>query len=1373
MVDLSGSVDTYIQMQLNALGDLIEDPTVLPRDGSVYVAVLAFAYNPWNPSDPDREVPLTALASQAVAETVGGLVRNLRTDNSNANPALDRAEAILSYEGHENAKQFVIFSTDGYFSERAGTLGRCEAFRDESVTVCTAGLAEGCFPAPAGLADWLQEWANSVESGPYDHPPAGEWACITPGTQQENEIAFQELCKDCVCVLLHAGEDDCDGNGIPDVCEIDCNNNGTADPCDILNETSKDCNENWIPDECETGPDCNENGVPDECEIDESGSAPGGPYFCNPATGFELPGGGTEDCDPDCNDSGVPDACETDCNANTVPDDCDIHDLTSLDRNYNGIPDECEGGTCGGPIYVDQNPAIAGTRDGTSWTTAFATLQQGLTEASARLGQSCEGYIFIHVADGTYRPDEAPKTQGDRGATYQLLNRVGVIGGFAGYDTVAPNERLPQVYRTILSGDLDGDDVPADFPNGNAYDDNSYHVVTGSGTDETAVLDGVFIVSGNANGASPDHNGGGVYCYRGGSPKLVNCVIGHNWAGQTGGGLYLYGSEGSMLTLINCLIAGNASAIGGAGIYVQNVGAAILHCTIANNAVRDNADTGGAYLPSASTIANSILWGNTGRNYGPLGWLVTTGRLAQLGPAEVTVSYSNVEGGWPAGVHNINLNPLFVAADGSDEDPATWADNDYRLADGSPCLGKADENAPGLPVFDFEHDLRVLNCRLDMGADESSYFLDCNGNEQADGCDIETGSSEDCNENGIPDECDIISGGGSSDCNANGVPDDCEVGVRSFYDFDFDCDVDQVDFGMMQRCRTELGVTVSNTFPDGSCDRFDFNADNYVTAAELQQCRECCGGPALPPPSGENGICGPAVQPVGNEGGEMLDDCDPPVGFAIVAWRSVRAHGGSSEWAIALDAAATAEDAVSESRLGSTQIIEVDFNMPAWPETYAELIHVYGSDESTPEPDSFAFLNGNTTFRMVFTDDSLADQVCYRFDLSQAFADAGLTTVLTCDTDCWLRNLAGDVDSDGVVTEDDEDAVALGVSDPVSGDNAGYDVNADGAINATDTALVGVTWLGHEAECVEEALGKGMMMAGGPGLQGSTLLERIERAMLSEPADSRLSRDASTSSKLAEPSEAASAESQALPARSAVSGWAWLVEHGTGEGAVKLPAKGGSVWVDVVVSAEGPVLGFAGRLAADVAEVVSVATAGWTAEDNVACWADASQCELGGWYELGAMEWYAIHADESIALGTSVAQLADPTLAAVWTTSLDLSALAGPIALPASAGELSLLIGDGAATTDTLGTAMDDAAKTADDSAEATGALYVTAGALGGLTPGLTEAGQWVVATLRLDIAPGADTVRLLPVDAYAVDATGSLILLTPGPALEITVDQE
>ena len=37
-----------------------------------------------------------------------------------------------------------------------------------------------------------------------------------------------------------------------------------------------------------------------------------------------------------------------------------------------------------------------------------------------------------------------------------------------------------------------------------------------------------------------------------------------------------------------------------------------------------------------------------------------------------------------------------------------------------------------------------------------------------------TSASADCNENGVPDECDITSGT-SEDCNANGIPDECEL----------------------------------------------------------------------------------------------------------------------------------------------------------------------------------------------------------------------------------------------------------------------------------------------------------------------------------------------------------------------------------------------------------------------------------------------------------------------------------------------------------------------------------------------------------------------------------------------------------------------
>ena len=45
---------------------------------------------------------------------------------------------------------------------------------------------------------------------------------------------------------------------------------------------------------------------------------------------------------------------------------------------------------------------------------------------------------------------------------------------------------------------------------------------------------------------------------------------------------------------------------------------------------------------------------------------------------------------------------------------------------------------------------------------------DCNGNGVPDECDLGSGSSLDCNFNDIPDECEL-------DCNFNGIPDDCDL----------------------------------------------------------------------------------------------------------------------------------------------------------------------------------------------------------------------------------------------------------------------------------------------------------------------------------------------------------------------------------------------------------------------------------------------------------------------------------------------------------------------------------------------------------------------------------------------------------------------
>jgi len=63
--------------------------------------------------------------------------------------------------------------------------------------------------------------------------------------------------------------------------------------------------------------------------------------------------------------------------------------------------------------------------------------------------------------------------------------------------------------------------------------------------------------------------------------------------------------------------------------------------------------------------------------------------------------------------------------------------------------------------------------------------LDCNDNQVPDECDIAFSTSEDCNENGIPDECDIAANV-SLDENENGIPDECEGGQRGELGGDFE-----------------------------------------------------------------------------------------------------------------------------------------------------------------------------------------------------------------------------------------------------------------------------------------------------------------------------------------------------------------------------------------------------------------------------------------------------------------------------------------------------------------------------------------------------------------------------------------------------------
>ncbi|GAB4527828.1 MAG: hypothetical protein Fur0018_13680 [Anaerolineales bacterium] len=124
----------------------------------------------------------------------------------------------------------------------------------------------------------------------------------------------------------------------------------------------------------------------------------------------------------------------------------------------------------------------------------------------------------IWVAAGVYYPDEgAGQTNDAPASTFTLQNGVAIYGGFAGTET-ALSQRDVAANVTVLSGDLAQDDTNTDGDNiaettADIQGSNAYHVVTGSGTDNTAVLDGFTVTAGQANNNAswPDFYGGGMF----------------------------------------------------------------------------------------------------------------------------------------------------------------------------------------------------------------------------------------------------------------------------------------------------------------------------------------------------------------------------------------------------------------------------------------------------------------------------------------------------------------------------------------------------------------------------------------------------------------------------------------------------------------------------------------------------------------------------------------------------------------------------------------------------------------------------------------------------------------------------------------------
>src|SRR5690606_16703741 len=220
-------------------------------------------------------------------------------------------------------------------------------------------------------------------------------------------------------------------------------------------------------------------------------------------------------------------------------------------------------------LYVDGNVEVSG--DGTSWATAFKTLQEALNTIS---DQSCSSGSIL-VAKGTYMPDN--------NQSFSMIEGVKIIGGFpngGGERDIVNNATIPKANT-----------------NGYSVVRNSFNYLT-----PASVIDGFTIT--NAEGGSAMYNFDS-------SPTIRNCIFINNHA-NSGGAIY---NQNSSPVIINSIFSENtADTYGGAIFSTTNSNPILVNCLFTNN----SSQYGGGLLNSQShfSIYNSTFYGNIATEQG-------------------------------------------------------------------------------------------------------------------------------------------------------------------------------------------------------------------------------------------------------------------------------------------------------------------------------------------------------------------------------------------------------------------------------------------------------------------------------------------------------------------------------------------------------------------------------------------------------------------------------------------------------------------------------------------------------------------------------------------------------------------------------------
>ncbi|HEY3267840.1 MAG TPA: choice-of-anchor Q domain-containing protein [Armatimonadota bacterium] len=364
-------------------------------------------------------------------------------------------------------------------------------------------------------------------------------------------------------------------------------------------------------------------------------------------------------------------------------------------------------------IRVDQE-AAGPTRDGSSWKTAFTSIQSGLNAAH-------EG-DEVWVAAGTYFE------------CITMPNRTAIYGGFAGSES-AREQRDPARNAVIIDGNRLGTTVMMKA-NGTVdgftiqhagYDPNN-RAIFGGGIDAeggTVTITHNIIRDNAATGY-----GGGVFLMSG--EVAFNTLV-DNAATDRGGGV---GSWGGEINVHNNVFVGNSAPSGGA------LAASVGEATFANNLVVGNASHFAAVMfeRGVGICANNTIAGNTtiGSEMGyvacglgfdggmPLvannvvafndtGMATWDGYGAPVDDMASNCVFGNAKGDYlrmpdVTGMNgNVNADPRFAGAGGGD----------YRPGSNSPCIDAGSDAAIEAGWIDLDGRPRWLGTHVDIGAYEA------------------------------------------------------------------------------------------------------------------------------------------------------------------------------------------------------------------------------------------------------------------------------------------------------------------------------------------------------------------------------------------------------------------------------------------------------------------------------------------------------------------------------------------------------------------------------------------------------------------------------------------------------------------------------